>query len=247
MKYLKRIDWTDTLLTETEKHAVENFLVEYHDIFASHRMDIGMNTEFKVRLTPKDNKAVYNQNQAMPIHLKENLTVELALRRKYGITTVLLFSTYASRMFAQRKPDGKLYLLVDLWKINSLIADDCTNNNLPVSTLSDATQNLAGKSPVCRLDSSQTYDCLQMADQRSIEMLVLYFASRTFAYVRLHRVLGHLCLPSRVSRASTWTQLSRLTNVFNTWMILELQPIMLQTVPGTFGQSSSAFAMQHSN
>ena len=58
-KFLKRFDWTDTLLTETERQAIEDNLVEYHDIFARHRMDIGMNTEFKVKLTPKDDKAVY--------------------------------------------------------------------------------------------------------------------------------------------------------------------------------------------
>ena len=32
---------------ETEKQAVEDIVVEYHDIFARHRMDIGMNTEFR--------------------------------------------------------------------------------------------------------------------------------------------------------------------------------------------------------
>ena len=48
-KFLKRFDWTDTLLTEAEKQAIEDILVEYHDIFARHRMDIGMNTEFKVK------------------------------------------------------------------------------------------------------------------------------------------------------------------------------------------------------
>ena len=48
-KFLKRFDWTDTLLTDTEKQAIEDILVEYHDIFARHRMDIGMNTEFKVK------------------------------------------------------------------------------------------------------------------------------------------------------------------------------------------------------
>ena len=60
MEFLKRFDWTDTMLTENEKQVVEDILVEYHDIFAKHRMDIGMNTEFKVKLTPKDDKAVYN-------------------------------------------------------------------------------------------------------------------------------------------------------------------------------------------
>ena len=48
-KFLKRFDWTNTLLTETEKQAVEDILVEYHDLFARHRMEIGMNTEFKVK------------------------------------------------------------------------------------------------------------------------------------------------------------------------------------------------------
>ena len=143
---LKRFNWTDTLLTETEKEAVEDILVEYHDIFARHRMDIGMNTEFKVKLTPEDDKAVYSQSLPMAIHLKEDLYFEFALMHKYGIITVLPFSKHASPISAQRKPNGKLRLLVDLRKINTLIADDYTNNNHPVSTLSDAAQHLAGKS-----------------------------------------------------------------------------------------------------
>ena len=144
-----------------------------------------MNTELKVKLTPKDEKAVYSQNLPMPIHLKEDLIVELALMLKYGIITVVPFSKYASPIFAQRKPNGKLRLLVDLRKINTLIADGYTNNNHPVSTSSDAAQHLTGKSLFCKLDCSQAYHCLQMADQRSVEMLALNFASRTFAYKRL--------------------------------------------------------------
>ena len=117
MEFLKRFNWTDTLLTETEKQAVEDILVEYHDIFPRHRMDVGMNTEFKVKLTPKDDKAVYSQSLPKPIHLKEGLIVELALEHIYGIITVLPFSKYASPIFAQRKPNGNLRLLVDLRKI----------------------------------------------------------------------------------------------------------------------------------
>ena len=148
----------------------------------------------------------------MPIHLKEYLIVELALMHKYGIITVLPFSKYASPIFAQRKPNGKLRLLVDLRKINSLIADDYTNSNHPVSTLSDAAQHLAGKSLFCKLDCSQAYHCLHMADQSSVEMLAFNFASRTFAYKRLAQ---GLCLTFQVSCASTWTQSSKLTNVLN--------------------------------
>ena len=189
-KFLKQFDGTDTLFTKTEKQAIEDILVEYHDIFARHRMDIGMNTEFKVKLTPKDDKAVYSQSLPMPFHLKEDLIVALALMHKYGIVTVLPFSKYASPIFAQSKPNGKLRLLVDLRKINSLIADDYTNNNHPVSTLSDAEQQLTGKSLFCKLDCSQAYHCLQLADQRSVEMLSFNFASRTFAYKRLAQGLS---------------------------------------------------------
>ena len=111
-----------------------------------------MNTEFQVKFTPKDNKAVYSQNLPMRILLKEKLIVELARMHKYAIITVLPFSKYASPKFTKRKPNGKLRLLVDLRKKNSLVAVDYTNKNHPVSTLSDAAQHLAGKSVFCELD-----------------------------------------------------------------------------------------------
>ena len=103
---------------------------------------------------------------------------------------MLPFSKYASPIFAQRKPNGKLRLLVDLRKVNTLIVDDYTNNNHPVSTLSDAAQHLAGKSLFCKLNCSQAYQCLQIADQRSVEMPAFNFASRTFAYRRLAQGLS---------------------------------------------------------
>ena len=140
-----------------------------------------MNTELKVKLTPKDDKAVYRRNLPMPIQLKEDLIVQLTLMHKYGIITVLEFSKYGGPNFAQGKPIGKLRLLVDLRKITILIADDYTNNNHPVSTLSDAAQHLARKSLFCKLDCSQAYHCLQMVNQRSVEMLAFKFAGRTFA------------------------------------------------------------------
>ena len=126
----------------------------------------------------------------MPIHLKKDLIIKFALMHKYGIVTVLFFFKYASPIFAQRKPNRKIRLLVDLRKINSLIADDYTNNNHPGITLSDAAQHLAGKSLFSKLDSSQAYHCLQMADQLSVEMLAFNFASRTFAYNRLAQGLS---------------------------------------------------------
>ena len=205
-KFLNRINWTDTLVTKTEKQAIEDILVDYHDIFARHRMDIGMNTEFKMEVTPKDEKAVYSQSLPMLIPLKEDLIVDLALMHKYGIIKLLPFSKYASPIFAKKKPNGKLRLLVDLRIINSLTADDYTNNNHLVSTLSDARQHLAGKSLFCKLDCSQAHYCFQMAEQRSVEMLAFNFA-RTFAYKRLAQGL------------------SRYVSVFSSFMREYLDPV----------------------
>ena len=189
-QFLSNFDWTDSTLQSDAKQAVENLLVEFHDIFARHRFDIGINTEFKVQLTPLDNRPAYSQSLPAPINLKDDILVELALLHKYGIITTLPFSKYASPIFTQRKPNGKLRLLVDLRKINTLIADDYINNNHPVSTLKDAAQHMAGKNLFCKLDCSQAYHCLQMADQQSIELLAFNFASRTFAYRRLAQGLS---------------------------------------------------------
>ena len=79
---------------------------------------------------------------------------------------------------------------MDLQKISSLIADEYTKNNHPVSTLLDAAQHLAGKSLFCKLDCSKAYHCLQMADERSVEMLAFNFASKNFAYKRLAQGLS---------------------------------------------------------
>ena len=189
-KFLENFDWKDFTLTPEEKVKIEELLVEFHDIFARHRFDTGMNEEFKVKLTPKDDSPAYSQSLPAPINLKEDILVELAMLHKYRIVTTLSFSTYASPVFAQKKPNGKLRLLVDLRKINNLISDDYINNNHPVSTLVDAAQHLAGKKLFCILDCSQAYQCLPMADQRSIEMLAFNFASLTFAYRRLAQGLS---------------------------------------------------------
>ena len=114
---------------------------------------------------------------------------------RYGIITTLPFSKYASPIFAQQKPNSKLRLLVDLRKINALIADDYINNNHPVSTLSDAAQHLAGKKLFCELDWSQAYHCLQVADRRSVELFAFTFASTTFAYRRLAQGLSRALSP----------------------------------------------------
>ena len=187
---LSNFDWTDSILQSEAKKAIENLLMDFHDLFARHRFDIGINTEFKVQLTPLDNRPAYSQRLPAAINLKDDILVELALLHKYGIITKLPFSKYASPIFAQRKPNGKLRLLVDLRKINTLIADDYINNNHPVSTLTDAAQHMAGKKLFCKLDCFHAYHCFQMADHQSIELLAFNFASGTFAYRRLAQGLS---------------------------------------------------------
>ena len=152
-------DWTDSTLQLDAKQAVEDLLVEFHEIFARHRFDIGIKTEFKVQLKPLDNRPAYSQSLPAPIILKDVILVEIALLRKYGIITTLTFSKFASPIFAQRKPNWKLRLLVDPRKTNTLIADDYNNNNHPVSTLTDAAHHMAGKNVFCKLDWSQAYHC----------------------------------------------------------------------------------------
>ena len=125
----------------------------------------------------------------MLIHFKEDLNVELAPMYRYGTITVLPLSKYASLIFAHGKPNGKLRLLVDLGKINSLIVDDYTNKNHPVSPLSHADQHQAGKSLLCKLDCCQAYPFFQRADQRSVEMPAFNLTSKSLANKRLAKCL----------------------------------------------------------
>ena len=85
---------------------------------------------------------------------------------------------------------GKQHLLVDLRKINNLIADEHTNKNYPVSTLSKAAQHLAGKFIFCKLGCPEAYHCLPMAEQWSKEMPAFTSANRTFAHRRLAQGLS---------------------------------------------------------
>ena len=137
--------WEGSQIEGKDRKQLEQTIVEYKDIFARHRLDIGINNRFKVKLAPKDERPIYTQSLPEPINLKEDLTIGMALMHRYGIITTLPFSKYTSPIFAERKPNSKLRLLVDLQKFNALISDDHINSNHPVSTLSDAAEHLAGK------------------------------------------------------------------------------------------------------
>ena len=50
--------WTDSLITGKDRESLEDTIVEFNDIFARHRLEVGMHTQFEVSLTPKDDKPV---------------------------------------------------------------------------------------------------------------------------------------------------------------------------------------------
>ena len=133
---------------------------------------------------------MYTQGPPTPIHYRDEVLVELALLQYWGVVTTLKYSKYSSPIFAVRKPSGKLRLLVDLRRINHLIRHDYDNHNFPIATLADVSAHLAGKKYFAKLDCSQAYHVLQMADPLSVQLLSFNFLSRTFAYLRLAQGLS---------------------------------------------------------
>ena len=144
----------------------------------------------KVKLTPAHDLPVYVQSPPTPIHLRDEILVELALMQYYGIVTLLPKSKHSGPMFAQRKSSGNLRILVDLRRVNHLFRNDCSNNNFPISNMTDAVHHFAGKSLFTKLNCSQAYHCVQMADPLSVQLLSFNFASRTYAYTRLAQGLN---------------------------------------------------------
>ena len=169
---------------------VKWFLVKYQKFFARHRLDTRITSDHKDELTPKHDVPVYAQSLPTPTNLKDEMLVELALQQEYGIFTTLFFSKYSSPLFAQRKPNGKLCSLIDLRQINHLFKHDCNEHNLPVTTTADAAQYMAGKEYFYRLDCSQDYHCLQLADAQSIQLLSYKIGAYIFANRRLTQGLN---------------------------------------------------------
>ena len=115
--------------------------------------------------------------------------------QEYGIITTLPYGKYSSPIFRQRKPNGKLRILVDLRRFNNLLKQDYNQHNHAVTTIPAATQHLAGKKYFYKVVCSQAYHCLQMADEQSIQLLAFNFGSRTFAYLRLAQGLNRSLSP----------------------------------------------------
>ena len=219
-QFLSNFDWTDSTLQPDAKQAVEDLLVEFHDIFARQRFEIGINSEFKLQLIPLNNRPAYTQSLPAPIKFMDDILVELALLHKYGIITTLPFSKYASPMFAQRKPNGKLRLLVDLRKINTLIADDYINNNHPVSILTGAAHHMAEKTCSANLIVPRhitAFKWLTSNQSNSLHSTLQVEHSRTEDWHKDSAVPYQHC---RASYVNTSIQSSKLINAHKTSMTL---------------------------
>ena len=185
-----------------------------------------------------DEISAYSQNIPRPINLMEEFTMEMALLHKYDIFNTLSFRISPGYNFAQRKPNGELGLNVELKpkKVNNLKSNDYKSNNQSVSTLTDAAQNMAEKHLSCKVDCSQAFHCLQMLDQRYVEMPTFKIARRNFACCRL--VQGFRRSLSALSSLNSWTLSSKQINAHNSSKTTSLPQIWLNSWSRTYEQFS---------
>ena len=73
VKFLQNFKWVEALLSPSQQAQVDELLVKYNTLFARNRLDIGMNTDFKVKLTPQLEEPVYSQSLPTPTNLKLRL------------------------------------------------------------------------------------------------------------------------------------------------------------------------------
>ena len=182
LEFLRKFSWDTCVLNADQRRQLEEILFEYHDVFGKHCFDVGYSTELKIKLTPEHPLPVYVQSPPAPIHLRDEILVGLALLQYFNIQTTLSYSKYSSPIFVHRKSSRKLRILIDLRRVDHLLRHDYLNCNFPISNMTDATNHFAGKNLFCKLDCSQAYHCVQMADDLSVQLLAFNFASRTFAY-----------------------------------------------------------------
>ena len=182
LEFLKKNSWDICVLNADQKRQLEESLVEYHDVFAKHCSDVGYNTELKFKLTPEQPFLVYVQGPPARIHLRDEILVELALLQYFNNITTLSHSKYSSPIFVHRNSSGKLRNPVDLRRVNHLLRHVYLNSNFPISNMTDATNHFVGKNLFCKIDCSQAYHCVQMAEDLSVHILAFNFASRKFAY-----------------------------------------------------------------
>ena len=99
-----------SILSTHERQQIGILLVKYHKIFSRHRLDIGNNTEIKLKLTSEHDDVVYAQTLPTPTNLKDDLLVEMALKQKYGIFTTQPYNKHSSPYSLNASPIGTAHL-----------------------------------------------------------------------------------------------------------------------------------------
>ena len=106
--FWKKISWDTCDLNADQKRQLEEFLVEYHVVFAKRRSEVCYIAELKIKLTPEHPLPVYVQGPPAPIHLRDEILIELALVQNLNFITTLSHSQYSSPIFVHRESSGKL-------------------------------------------------------------------------------------------------------------------------------------------
>ena len=191
-QFLSNFDWTDSKLQPAEIARIEDLLVKFHDIFARHRFDIDMNEDFKVKLTPKDDSPAYSH--IVRVCQPQSISRRISLWSRHYFTVMgSLQPSHSLNMQANFCPKETQWKTTTFSRFRENQQPQFRRlhkQQSPGEYSHRCSQHTAGKKLFCKLDCSQAYHCLQMADQRSIEMRAFNFASRTFAYRRLAQGLS---------------------------------------------------------
>ena len=107
LEFVKNFSCDTCVLKADQKRQLEEFPVEYHEVFAKHRFDVGCNTELKIKLTPEQPLPIFVQGPPAPIHLRDEILIEFALLQYFHIISTLSYSKYSSPIFVHRKSSGK--------------------------------------------------------------------------------------------------------------------------------------------
>ena len=66
-KFFDMFQWEGSQIEGNDRKQLEQTIVDYNDIFARRPLDIGINNNFNVKLTPKDERPIYTQSLPEPI------------------------------------------------------------------------------------------------------------------------------------------------------------------------------------
>ena len=143
MELLKEFSLDTCVLNADQKRQLQKFSVEHHDMFAKDRFDVGLNPDLKIKVTPEHPVSMNAKGPSAPIHLGDEILVELPLLQCSNILTTLSHFKWSSPIVVHRKSFGKLRILIDLRRLHHLVRHDYINSNFLISNLTDVRKPFA--------------------------------------------------------------------------------------------------------